>query len=86
LNYNIKNWWKRDRIGSFTGGAMPGTIRYRRSEVREILSMLPSTIEILAIQPMNIFHNPEADRMAAWLPLRFLLARMIVVIGRRRTS
>lgn len=86
LNYNVKNWWKKDRIGSFSGGAMPGTIRYRRSQVREVLSMLPNTIEVLTIQPMNIFHNAEADRMAARLPLPFLLARMIVVTGRRRLS
>jgi len=86
LNYNVKNWWKKDRIGSFSGGAMPGTISYRRSQVREVLSMLPSTIEVLAIHPMNIFHNAVADRMASRLPLPFLLARMIVVIGRRRAS
>ncbi len=86
LNYNVKNWWKKDRIGSFSDGAMPGTISYRRSQVREVLSMLPSTIEVLAIHPMNIFHNAVADRMASRLPLPFLLARMIVVIGRRRLS
>jgi hypothetical protein len=48
--------------------------------------MLPNTTEVLAIHPMNIFHDAKADRMAARLPLPFLLARMIVVIGRRRLS
>jgi SAM-dependent methyltransferase len=86
LNYNVKNWWKGDRVGSFAGGAMPGTMRYRRSQVREVLAMLPDTVEVLAAYPINIFHNFAADRLAASLPPAFLLARMIVVTGRRRTT
>jgi 2-polyprenyl-3-methyl-5-hydroxy-6-metoxy-1,4-benzoquinol methylase len=86
LNYNIKNMLKNDRIGSFRGGAMPGAIRYRRSRVTEIVAMLPNEIEILSVRPMNVFHGAAADRLATKLPFSFLLARMIVVIGRRRAA
>jgi hypothetical protein len=65
--------------------AMTGAIRYRRSQVSEVLAMLPSEIETMAVCPMNVFHSATADRLATKLPFSFLLARMIVVIGRRRS-
>jgi hypothetical protein len=85
FNYNIKNILKNDRTGAFRDGAMPGAIRYRRSQVSEVLAMLPSEVETMAVCPMNVFHGATADRLATKLPFSFFLARMIVVIGRRRS-
>jgi 2-polyprenyl-3-methyl-5-hydroxy-6-metoxy-1,4-benzoquinol methylase len=86
FNYNIKNILTNDRIGSFRGGAIPGAIRYWRSKVTEVVAMLPNEIEIVSVCPMNVFHGAAADRLATKLPFSFLLARMIVVIGRRRAA
>jgi hypothetical protein len=85
-NYDIKNMLKNDRIGSFHGGAMPGAICYRRARVAEIVAMIPNEIEIFSVRAMNVFHGAAADRLVTKLPFSFLLARMIVVTGRRRAA
>ena len=79
FNTNVKNWLKGDIEGSFSGGAIP----YRRLTVNEVIGMLPKNVEITEVLPMNIFHSVCPDRFVARLPLARLLARMMIICGRR---
>lgn len=79
FNANIKNVLRRDLDGSFAGGQIP----YVRSSPRRVLKMLPATVAVDSVRPMNIFYGPRIDDIASRVPLARLIARMIVVIGRK---
>ena len=79
LNTNVKNWLKGDIEGFYSGGRIP----YRRLTVHEVIGMLPQNVEITEVLPMNIFHSVYPDRFVAQLPLARLLARWMIICGRR---
>ena len=80
FNTNIKNRLHRDIDGSFANGR----IRYTRLTPAEILKMLPAKAAVDAVRPMNVFHRSKLDELASRLPLARLIARMIVISGRKR--
>jgi hypothetical protein len=49
----------------------------------QVLKMLPSTARVENMRPMNIFHQSKLDEFANRLPLSRLIARMMVVTGRK---
>jgi hypothetical protein len=68
-----------DIEGTFAGGK----IRYHRVSPSRIVSMLPSTAHIESVRPMSIFHRPFLDNIVTRFPFAYLIARMIVVTGRK---
>jgi SAM-dependent methyltransferase len=80
FNANIKNLLRHDINGSFASGQ----ISYLRSTPARILKMLPPTVAVDNVRPMNLFHQPKLDDIASRLPLARLIARMIVLTGRKR--
>jgi SAM-dependent methyltransferase len=79
FNTNVKNWLKGDIEGSFSGGAIP----YRRLSIEEVGKMLPRNVDIEGVLPMNIFNTVQLDRLVARLPFARMLARMIIIYGRK---
>jgi SAM-dependent methyltransferase len=79
FNTNIKNRLKGDIEGSFCAGAIP----YRRLTVSQVTEMLPDNLKIERVLPMNIFNGAKLDGLFARLPLARMLARMIVIQGRK---
>ena len=79
FNINLKHLVGRDIEGSFADGQ----IRYHRSTSSQILDILPATVRVKTIRPMNVFHRPIPDRLVSRLPLSWLFARMIVVSGHK---
>jgi SAM-dependent methyltransferase len=79
LNTNVKNRLKGDNEGFYSGGTIP----YRRLTIHEVIGMLPQNVEVTEVLPMNIFHSVCPDRFVARLPLARLLARWMIIYGRR---
>src|SRR6516164_9485765 len=79
FNTNIKNMLRRNIEGTFAGGK----IRYHRVSPSRIVSMLPSTAHIESVRPMSIFHSPFLDDIVTRFPFAYLIARMVVVTGRK---
>lgn len=79
FNANLKNLLRGDVDGSFANGQ----IRYHRSTPSQMLAILPVTVKVESVRSMNVFHQPILDEVATRLPLSRLLARMIVVTGRK---
>lgn len=79
FNFNLVHRWKGDRTGSFSQGNIP----YRRFSLPELAQMLPKGVEIEKTYAMNIFTNPGLDRIACSAPGSSLLARWIILQGRR---
>lgn len=83
FNFNLKNRIKRDRVGTFA----EGKIGYQRSTAQEMFRLLPPELKVTDVIPMNIFHRPNLDRLAASIPLvSRALSRMLVFIGHKRQS
>jgi SAM-dependent methyltransferase len=79
FNANIKNRLRRDIDGSFANGQ----IRYIRLTPADILKILPPAAAVESVRPMNVFHRPKLDDLVSGLPLARLIARMIVISGRK---
>jgi SAM-dependent methyltransferase len=79
FNANIKHILRRDINGAFADG----NIRYVRSTPSHILKMLPQTVRVDSVRPMNIFHRPILDNVVTRLPMARLIAKMTVVTGRK---
>ena len=79
FNANIKNRLRADIDGAFAGGK----IRYRRMTPADVLGILPPTVKVDEVRPMNVFHRPKLDDFATRFPWARLLARMIVLTGRK---
>lgn len=79
FNFNIKNYFKSDIRGAFSGGA----IKYERLLPKEIVGMFPEGIEVTSLLPMNIVSSVSLDRMLTALPGAGFLSRMMVIVGRR---
>lgn len=79
FNFNVKNFLKRNRHGSFAGGG----ITYERSTSKELKALLPDTVKVEHEIHMNIFHGVWQDRIAAAIPGAQFLARMIAIDGRK---
>jgi len=79
FNTNIVNRMKGDVVGSFSNGQIP----YRRLSAREVRAMLPGNARVTATAFSNIFHDVWPDRIATALPGAGLLARMVILSGRK---
>ena len=79
FNINLKHRLSGNIEGSFSDGAIP----YRRLSARDVTKMLPASIAVTKIIPMNIFHTVAADRLAAKMPFAQHLARMMVLCGKK---
>jgi ubiquinone/menaquinone biosynthesis C-methylase UbiE len=79
FNTNIVNRMKGDVVGSFSNGQIP----YRRLSAREVRGMLPENLFVGAPAFSNIFHDVWSDRIATALPGAGLLARMVILSGRK---
>jgi hypothetical protein len=77
FNFNVKNYLKRDRRGTFADGA----IGYERLLYRDVIRALPPGVSVDAVTPLNIFHGATADRMASMVPGARWLSRMIMIAG-----
>src|SRR5262249_11060455 len=80
FNANIKNILRRNIDGAFAGGK----IHYHRLTPSHIVKILALNAQVESVGLMNIFHEPFLDNIATRLPLAGMIARMIVVTGRKR--
>ena len=77
FNLNIKNYFKNDVHGDFSGG----TIRYERLTASNVLLGLCDDVKINFVMPMNIVHDAFIDRILTRIPGAKYLARMMVIAG-----
>lgn len=79
FNLNIKNYLRGDIHGSFCGDS----IKYTRNHYKEMRKILPESMSIDELYPMNIFNDHVLDKFARRMPGALFLSRMLVVTGRR---
>jgi SAM-dependent methyltransferase len=82
FNLNLKHYFKGDVHGGFAGGA----IRYERLTLPNMLAEMPQALRVEKVQPLNVFHSVVPDRLAAYLPGVFWLARMAAISGRKASD
>lgn len=77
FNLNIKNFFRGNVHGEFTHGR----IRYERLTLPNVKAAFPDNIVVEQVRPLNIFHNPGLDALAATLPGARFIARMLFIAG-----